>query len=307
MPINTILVSTDFSDSSAVALKRAAELAVAFDAKLHVVHVVEKAPVFLAVRLEESEHGITPFEEHFVTEAKKKLAACVGELPEEDRVDVERHFRAGFPPIEILECAKEVEPDLLVMATHGRHGFSRAFLGSVAEKVVRTASCPVLTCKLHDEAEALESFRPQRILYPIDLADEQFDGLDLAIEMARKFGAELHVVYVIADFDSGMSWDDVPLAPPGGDDIIDKWEKHCRENLDATVKKHLPEDISHESHLRKGRPHKGILEYAKDHDCGLIVMPTHGRSGLSHALLGSVTERVVRLAEAPVLTVRGSH
>ena len=147
--LKRILVPTDFSEPSAAAVKYAKEFAEAFGASLHVLHVLEDPLVFAPM----SEGYATPpnFYEELEKNARDRLAAVVSaaELPTpQTRVTLTK----GSPFVEIVRYAKSEDIDLIVMGTHGRGPMAHMLMGSVAEKVVRKAPCPVLTVR-HPEHE----------------------------------------------------------------------------------------------------------------------------------------------------------
>jgi len=137
-PIHTILHPTDFSDRSAYALRLACSLARDYVARLVVLHVVEPPPP-------PYDQGVMlPMPEHVEDEARADLERLA--VPA-DNVRAERRLEKGDPVAETLRVARELHADLIVMGTHGRTGLSRLLMGSVAEHVVRRATCPVLTVK----------------------------------------------------------------------------------------------------------------------------------------------------------------
>jgi len=153
MPVSNILVPTDFSEGSAAAVRYAHDLAVRLSATLHVLHVVENpfAPgAFM-------EMYTPPSPEYFVDLEREADDRLHGSLSAEDkqRCAVVMTTRMGVPATEILQRAEE-QPriDLIVMATHGRGGVARLVMGSVADKVIRGAPCPVLTMREHPHATA---------------------------------------------------------------------------------------------------------------------------------------------------------
>ncbi len=142
----------------------------------------------------------------------------------------------------------------------------------------------------------------KKILCPTDLSDECRPALAMACEWAKQFGAELHLLHVVAGLSNPYPY----LGPPFNEAMA--WETMIRQKArDALKLWPLPEGfgaLKVVRELRSGSPIAHIEEYAKATGIDLIVMGTHGRSGFSHMLLGSVAENVVRRAPCPVLTVR---
>ncbi len=142
----------------------------------------------------------------------------------------------------------------------------------------------------------------KKILCPTDLSDECRPALAMACEWAKQLGAELHLLHVVA----GLSTPYPYLSPPFNEAM--SWETMIRQKArDALNAWPLPDGFSSLKvvrELRSGSPIAYIEEFAKEKGIDLIVMGTHGRSGISHLLLGSVAENVVRRAPCSVLTVR---
>ncbi|WP_435181785.1 universal stress protein [Halorussus sp. AFM4] len=136
-----------------------------------------------------------------------------------------------------------------------------------------------------------------RILVPTDGSDQSERAFERALDLALTYDAELHLLNVVdvsaltGEFD-GMAV--VDRLEEAGRGIVHRLRDRAREAGVDTV----------ETLVREGIPYSTILEYADDNDVDLIVMGTHGRTGLDRYLLGSVTERVVRKSDVPVLTVR---
>jgi nucleotide-binding universal stress UspA family protein len=146
IPFSRILVPTDFSELSGVALEYGQALAERFGASLHVLHVIEDPFMMGATSSEIYVPDVPALRAALVTDAEAQLAAL---LPDRvrDAVRVTTEVRVGHAAPLISDVAKTTPCDLIVMGTHGRTGVAHLFLGSVAEKVVRTAPCPVLTIR----------------------------------------------------------------------------------------------------------------------------------------------------------------
>lgn len=135
-----------------------------------------------------------------------------------------------------------------------------------------------------------------RILLPTDGSDAGNRAVEQAVGLARETGADLHVLFVV---------EDIPYAPEMMDDTVEEQLREIGEETLEAIRARADEaGVTVAEAIEEGAPHTAILEYADDEDVDVIVMGTHGRSGLDRYLLGSVTERVVRTADVPVLTVR---
>lgn len=135
-----------------------------------------------------------------------------------------------------------------------------------------------------------------RILVPTDFSDAAENALRYAIDLARKVGAEIHVVH---------AWQLSAYAAPSSD-LARGLERDFARDLDSQVQRFGGHGVKLERHLRLGVPYVEIVEAARAVGADLIVMGTTGKTGLEHFLLGSVAERIVRTATCPVLTVRYS-
>ncbi len=136
-----------------------------------------------------------------------------------------------------------------------------------------------------------------RILHPTDLSESSALAMEYATALARQFNAELHLLHVISD-------PVVTVAPPIAGFIPKGYHEEIRKHFEQELKK-LAEDQDLKTHARvsEGTPFVEIIRYAREEGIDLIVMGTHGRSGLMSLLIGSVAENVVRKSRCPVLTV----
>jgi nucleotide-binding universal stress UspA family protein len=290
-----ILVPIDFSAASDAALVYAKGLAERFGASLHLVHAFENP--FTAAAFASGVYSNAPLAlgEKLLGEVQKRLA---------DRFTADEAARfggtavvvTGPPAGSIVEHAKTVGVDLIVMGTHGHHGLTHVLLGSVAERVVRTAPCPVLT--LRDTP--LRALR--HILVPTDFSATADAALAYAFALAAPFGADVQLLHVLDDpfIGEGMTGEAyIAEAPLWRGDLLQAAQSRLndrRTSPNANVAVH--------GEVVFGDGARTITEYAALRDIDLIVMGTHGRTGVAHLLIGSVAERVVRTSPCPVFTVR---
>ena len=139
-----------------------------------------------------------------------------------------------------------------------------------------------------------------RILIPTDGSDPAKPAVEMALGLAETHGATLHVLFIV---DQPTTVSGMGEGFSGLDDLLDALEKQGHQATKAIVEQARELDIETTAAVRYGNPHDDILSYAEDNDIDVIVMGTHGRTGVKRALLGSVTENVVRHSEIPVLTV----
>ena len=213
------------------------------------------------------------------------------------------HAREGGAVRTILDEAKSLPADLIVLGTHGHSGFDRWVLGSVTEKLLRKASCPVLTVPppvAEPGVEALHLFK--RILCPIDFSDSSMKALDYALSLAKEADAELLVMHVIEGLADLPHWQQ-----PTNPSILEYLQLSERNAL-ARLREAIPKDASSWSTpkelLMTGKPYEEILRVARDEDVQLIVMGVYGRNPVDLLFFGSTTNHVVRAATCPVLTLK---
>ena len=297
MPVfRTILFAADFSESSREAFRVVSSLARGGEARVHVLHVLEavhvaEEPVYFgqqSVQYSAAETG-----RGYRESVKERLRRFY--VPDRP-IEAEYHTRDGSPAEEILCMAEEAGCDLIVMATHGRTGLSRLLAGSVAEAVLRRACCPVLA--LRAPGPRKEAGRVEVILHPTDFSERSEFTLRTARALAQDRGARLVLVHVMPLEVVIYGSIPVPL------DV-----RAVRDSLAAVASGVDGPDLKYpvETRLAEGNAAAAILRVAEEVGCGLIVMGTHGRTGLGRLLMGSVTEAVLRGAGCPVLAVKTLH
>lgn len=292
---NRILCPVDFSESSTRALAHAAALTRWYEAHLTVLHV---APTFDPVQIR-GDLGV-PVE--FVTPVtREEVLSELSRILERSGVSPDAHLiaQAGDASTTIVREALTTRADLIVIGTHGRRGFKRLLLGSVAETVLHEASCPVLTVSPHTEAASADVVTFKRILCPIDFSPSALQALGFALDLARQAGGRVTLLHVV-------EW----LAE---DEPTHFNVPEFRGHMVNDAKQRLRSLVAEESRawceiddvIVSGRAHRGILQEAAARSADLIVMGAQGRGSVGLALFGSTTQQVVRGAACPVLTVRG--
>ena len=292
MRIKTILCPVDRSEISVRALAYATALARQYVARLSVLEVIDwRLPPIAGTADELPE--MPPEVQTDVLGHLNMLTAPARELgvPTEVGIDVGPVVRR------ILERASNVAADLIVVGTHGRGGFDRLALGSVAEKVLRKAACPVLTVPA--DAETAGDVLFPTILCAVDFSAASVDVLRIGADLARRYGSHLIVVHVV----------DWPFASSQHHSAAIGWknslEGRASDELSVLVAD-IPAPPAEVSQLVvTGTPRDEILACARTRRAGLIVLGVSGRGALERAFLGSTAHGVVRHSECPVLTVRG--
>jgi nucleotide-binding universal stress UspA family protein len=291
-PFQTILFATDFSESSHQAFRAACSLGVEGRTRLHVVHVIEphwvpEDPTFLG------QAGVQFYDANLDGDREAQVKTMLRSRYAPDiPIEVEYHVKEGNPASEIVRLADAVKADLIVVGTHGRTGLSWMLAGSVANAVMQRAGCPVLAVRSSGLSETGEPI--QTILHPTDFSDRSDAALRVARELARDLGSRLILLHV-APFDVYIHDMTVPVDLGASRAALDD----LRRRVDGSDLKYPVE-----SRLSQGDPAEEILRRAAELDSGLIVMGTHGRTGVGRLLFGSVTEYVLPRAKCPVLAVR---
>lgn len=197
----------------------------------------------------------------------------------------------------ILQCAKEIRADLIVIGTQGRTRLERLGLGSVAESVLRRSPCPVLAVPPQVPSTALSNPAAiRRVLCAVDFSPHSVNALPKALQWASKAGAAVTALHVCE-----ISPELTEPPAPEFEAYRDRVVSDARRRLAETVRELSPQ-VPVEQRLAVGRPAAEILRYARDHQADLIVMGVRGRSQLDLTFFGSTANRVVQRAECPVLT-----
>lgn len=290
LSIRRMLWPADFSSGAERAFPYAVALASWHEAELHVLNVQEprSASAGGAASVPLSKETLTG------------LLTDEGDPPQHVDLEalpvVQEQREGNSPPETIVSYADEHDVDLIVAGTRGRRGLQRLLIGSVAEEILRTAPCPVLTVR--DEDAIAPAWAVRNILVPIDFSDASLNALRHAKELALTHGAQITLLHAVEEVVYPSAYGIEPANLPGPQ-VIDRVE----ENLADLARTEIGyEHVAVQANL--GYAPSTILDYTKEHEVDLIVIATHGRSGLERMLLGSVTERVVRRAPAPAFVVK---
>jgi nucleotide-binding universal stress UspA family protein len=186
------------------------------------------------------------------------------------------------------------------MGTHGVGGFERWVLGSVAEKVLRKAPCPVLTvARARQEQLPIDPSRFTEVLCAVDLSDNSKETLADAVSMAQAAGAHLTLLHVLED-----TAQEEPAVAHAGLDLSAYRAQRCQETRQRLRALAKDVDCAHDEIVKTGTPYREILALAEQRGAGLVVVGVHGPRLADLFHFGSTAHHVVRGAECPVLTVR---
>ena len=295
-----ILCPTDFSRFSFRAADYAVALAKHYGGEVHFVHVVPEA----LLHPDQYPYLVEPVraEPELRQRAHDRLDAFVA-LTRAEQIQSRFSVKEGAPVTTIMIAAEDDDTDLICLGTHGREGFERLVLGSVVEKVLRKASCPVLTVSEPGLEGAIQPAQFKNILCAVDFAQLSLRSLDYALSLAQEAGGKLLLVNVVEWFSEEPGWE----TEFNVDAYRTEMENDVRERLDEVVPKEARDWCDIETVVTSGKPYREILQLASERSVDLVIMGVRGRNPLDVMLFGSTTTHVVRHAQCPVLTIAGGE
>lgn len=323
-PIKKILVPTDFSENAEPAYRHAQEIAHRFGAKIDFIHIVPTLKYF-SESIARMEAPLDMIDEELYPTAQKeainKLKRAMNDfLADESKGEAICNIDRK-PSAAIARVAKDKGYDLIVMASKGSHS-SHLLRGSTTDKVIRHSEIPVFTVDARLSSRGLK-----RILLPTDGSMISFAALPLALMLADVWDAEITFYHVQELYGSPLEYES---RNPNKSE-----EENIYEALIHNLEEYLSDENMEDVQITRGEvnfedqfiitegassrrvdlytvivkgvsAHSGIKEYAEE-SADIVVMATHGHSGLAHLFLGSTTEKVAQSLDLPVLTVRPSR
>lgn len=285
-PIERILAAIDFSNYGEETVKAASYLCKMLKAKLTVLHIVNQAPFDGHFFGPASMDLMNEVEEKARVELSKAVKNWIGE-EQEAQIEVDM----GVPYVDILRYAKSIKCQFLMMGTHSREGLDRILLGSVAETLMQKSEVPVWTVK--------GKFAPPRkILLPIDFSNASRAGFTLGLFLAKLLGASVHLLHVY----------EFPYVPPYS--MIDvteyelKMKEMRREELAKWIEEAKMSKLEVSGSLKEGRVTEEVQKYTEQEKIDLMVISTHGESGLFYKHVGSVAHHLIRHSPCSVVSIR---
>jgi nucleotide-binding universal stress UspA family protein len=283
-----ILVPLDFSDAGKYALQAAEKVARLFDGSITPFHAyvpvsdMYGTDIFgfdnLSAPLPDMEEIEGMHYEHLEEFAR---GAVTDTLLNEPLISV------GNPATAIVEAAGDF--DLIIMSSHGRSGFSRIFLGSVSDKVLRTAHIPVM---IVNEEKQLKSF--DRLMLATDFSEHSKEAFPVALEFASKANSRVDLLHI-------FSFEDHEKDEP--DESTISLRKQRLEVLSKEMLSEIDDRLETKVIVSSNTPHEAILNENLNNTHDLIIMSTVGRTGIDYLMMGSTTANVVRHVKSPVLSV----
>ena len=301
--IKRILCPIDYSEFSRHALDQAVALAQWYGASVTAVFVLPQ----IASLIPAGDPGLYPpfvFTADDLQQFKATLDVFVagsGDVTGSgSRVKVETLVVEGGIAGEIVRMARELPADLLVMGTHGRSGFDRLMLGSVTEKMLRKAPCPVLTVPSRVSGVPATPIQFTRILCPVDFSPSSFKALKLAESLAEETDAHLRILHVL---EPASVFEPVPMGGSGAPPIDAKASAEALQHLRGAISSEARVYSQVSETVAVGKAYREILREAAEQRSDLIVIGAHG-GRLASAAFGATANHVVREATCPVLSLR---
>jgi nucleotide-binding universal stress UspA family protein len=279
-----VLVPYDFSPTANHALNFATGLSSNYTGiEVIVLHVIETPVTTGMGTMGGGLESIPEFENQIyfmeLIETRKKQLKEIDEKFEESIFNLKTKLVLGSVFKGISECIADQNPDLIVMGSRGASGIEEVIIGSNTEKVVRTASCPVVTIKAETDVTKMK-----KVVFASDFRDSDDQVANRIKRIQSVFNAQFYFVIVNTPGNFETTRESMNR-------IRTFVQKHHFETIKAEVYNSLSEE-------------SGIIEFADDIDADLIAMTTHGRTGLLHLITGSIAEDVVNHSKRPVWTYR---
>ncbi len=294
MEIKLILCPIDFSEFSIRAYHYALSLAEHYRAKLVAQHIVELSR-HPSLGFVVSAGLYDEFRKALHQNAEQELRDFVKQHTR-GQIHPELVVQQGAAADDILSFAQAQKADVIVMGTHGRRGFDRLVLGSVTDRVMRRAPCPVLAISKppHDSMAADKQghhvHHLSRILFCTDFSENSEHALNYAISATAEYDAELTLLHVLEE-----------IPTPGA---TQEAMATAAEQLDKLIAPDKRKTIKMKTEVRIGKAYEQIIQFAAEQQVDMVTMGVRGRGALDAAVFGSTTYRVIQLGPCPVLAVR---
>jgi nucleotide-binding universal stress UspA family protein len=282
-----ILCAVDFSPASTRAFEFALQLASIHGARIQLLHVIPRI-IASVMDVPITTSRWTAAQEEEATRELAKLR----ERASKSGIAADTEIRLGDIDLQILKVANETRADLLVIGTHGRRGFERWVLGSVAERMLRHSPIPILLTASTGKRAAAGVIR--HILIPSDFSRGTADAIGYGVGIADQAGASVTILHVIQDRSPAVDWNAGSAESAA-----------IQQRLEGLVPLGARRLCEIDTRVENGQPYQEILRVIQDSKPSLVVLNTHGHGFLDRALIGSTAERVVRggAALCPLLLI----
>jgi len=299
MEVHKVVLTTDFSELSRTAYVSAVALTQKFGAELTLVHTVESLPPFYYMHAEglPTDLPLDPY----LDELRATLQGEVDTQPElrDAGANVELIYH-GFPQKALAQFVRERDVDIVVVCTHGRTGLGHFLMGSFAEKLVRVCPAPVLVHR----GSGPDQFA--KILVPYDFSENSQAVLPLIRWLAENYGSKFTLAHVLEPLPYTIAQVPTPGPLAGIRELAFDAPVVAEERFMAIRDEELA-GVDVEWETCEGSAPTEIVHLAERGGFDLVLLATHGWTGMQHLLLGSVAEKVVRKAPCSVMTVRPPH
>ncbi len=283
--IKKILVPIDFTNISKKVVKYAISFGSKFNITPQVLHVSTKPPEVYYRFFPDITGYLSAIEEN----TQNKLTEFVYDISP----DLKGVLRYGTVYQEVIQYVQDESIDLIIISARGQTYSTRQPLGTISRKIIRKAECPVLTVYGKRETGNI-----RKILCPLDLSEQSYQGLHQAVGLARKFNAKIYLLHVIELHEFDKQEIKKYSSEEAFETLTDAFQKEIKipsEYNDVKIEKVIRRNIDAAAE---------IVYFATEKSIDLITLTTHGRSYWPRVLLGSVTEKVAHIAPCPVFTVR---
>jgi nucleotide-binding universal stress UspA family protein len=293
MQFRSIICATDFSEHSNRTIPYGVAIAREFDARIYVCHVIDLSAVTIY-----GEFQLDPVGQQ--GRIRQETEEQLSKMPGLQDVNWEPLIGVGQPAAEIARLVEEKEADLVIASTRGHSGLKRLILGSVTQRLMRTLSCPLLAVHGLEEGfigKDADGIRLKKLLIGSDFSTDSVLALNYGLSLAQEFEAEVHLIHV--------------MEPPIYPEFLTPAEQTqdmlridvFKENLDGLVPDDARNWCSLKTAVLRGQPYEELVAYAVSKGMDMVVLGVRGHSLVKSLLMGSTTDRVVRRAPCPVLTV----
>ncbi len=302
-----MLVQLDGSKLAEITLTYAKEVAARLDVEVILLHVANPA-------LSDSMTMYQAYIDHaaeIVRERASEIRQETGISKTSETPSTRGEVVMGYPADEILRHAFENDVDLILMATHGWSGVKRWILGSVADKVLRESTIPVWLVRANVSEESVRKLGPgSRVLVPLDgseLSETVLPHVEALAQQAVTEPTDVILVSVIEPLvlpanvalpEASLNWGSLSA------EHMIRARKGLDEYMTRTVERLRDSGVTVRYEVLEGRPADEIIQYCEKSQIDLVIMATHGRSGVSRWAYGSVAERVLMNGSSPILLVR---
>lgn len=296
-----VVVPIDFSDTSREAVPYAYKIALGYGSKITLLHAVTLFDYDPYSKKQKFPDADTLYAGVEAT-ADAYCSEIIDEVNKQSKeLQITKVTERGISPHEVISgYAREHKVDLIVMATHGRSGLSNVLLGSVTEKVIQTAPCPVMVVKKPKHAD-LKKLLFNNILVPTDFSESSYNAMEYALDLAKKYRSRITLMHAV----------EVRFHPAyyaGGVESIFELDPDVKPRIQARLEAFLQSldltGVEVTTLVTDGSSHNEIVKTAESQQHDLIVMSTRGHDEIADYLVGSTTDRVIKRAPCPVFVVR---